>query len=137
MNTGAEAVETAVKAARKWGHKVKGIASGQAEIIVCTGNFHGRTTTIISFSTEEQYRDGFGPFTSAFKIIPFGDSQALEDAITPNTVGFLVEPIQGERGMNVPSGGYLARAAEICKRHNVLLSADEVQTGPGRTGKLF
>ncbi len=137
MNSGAEAVETAIKLVRKWGYTVKGVADGQAEIIVCHGNFHGRTTTIISFSTEEQYRDGFGPFTSGFKIIPFGDSQALEDAITPNTVGFLVEPIQGEGGMNVPSDGYLARAAEICKRHNVLLIADEIQTGLGRTGKLF
>jgi ornithine--oxo-acid transaminase len=137
MNSGAEAVETAIKLVRKWGYKVKGVADGQAEIIVCAGNFHGRTTTIISFSTEEQYRDGFGPFTPGFKIIPFGDSDALEATITPNTVAFLVEPIQGEGGVIVPPQGYLARAAEICRRNNVLLIADEIQTGLGRTGKLF
>jgi len=113
------------------------VVDGQAEIIVCDGNFHGRTTTIISFSTEDQYRDGFGPFTTGFKIIPFGDSDALEAAITPNTVAFLVEPIQGEGGVNVPSQGYLARAADICRSNNVLLIADEIQTGLGRTGKLF
>src|SRR5690348_13488018 len=137
MNSGAEAVETAIKLVRKWGHKVKGVTDGQAEIIVCSGNFHGRTTTIISFSTEDQYRDGFGPFTPGFKIIPYGDSEALEAAITPNTVAFLVEPIQGEGGVIVPPQGYLARAAEICRRNNVLLIADEIQTGLGRTGKLF
>ncbi len=137
MNSGAEAVETAIKLTRKWGYKVKGVPDGQAEIIVCHGNFHGRTTTIISFSTEEQYRDGFGPFTPGFKIIPYGDSDALEAAITPNTVGFLVEPIQGENGVIVPPEGYLARCAEICKRHNVLLIDDEIQTGLGRTGKMF
>ena len=137
MNTGAEAVETAVKAARKWGHKVKGIADGQAEIIVCTGNFAGRTTTIVSFSTEEQYRDGFGPFTPGFKHVPFGDADALERAITANTAAFIVEPVQGEAGIIVPPRGYLARCAEICKRHNVLLICDEVQTGLGRTGRVL
>ncbi|HLY25118.1 MAG TPA: ornithine--oxo-acid transaminase [Aggregatilineales bacterium] len=137
MNSGAEAVETAIKLARKWGYKVKGVENDRAEIIVCHGNFHGRTTTIISFSTEEQYRDGFGPFTPGFKIIPFGDSAALEAAITPNTVGFLVEPIQGENGVIVPPEGYLARCAEICKKHHVLLIDDEIQTGLGRTGKMF
>ncbi len=137
MNSGAEAVETAIKMARKWGYKVKGIPEDQAEIIVCANNFHGRTTTIISFSTEEQYRDGFGPFTPGFKIIPYGDADALEAAVTPNTAGFLVEPIQGEAGVVVPPVGYLSRAAEICKRHNVLLIDDEIQTGLGRTGKLF
>ena len=137
MNTGAEAVETAVKAARKWGHKVKGIANGQAEIIVCTGNFAGRTTTIISFSTEEQYRDGFGPFTPGFKQVPFGDADALERAINANTAAFIVEPVQGEAGIIVPPRGYLARCAEICKRHNVLLICDEVQTGLGRTGRIL
>ncbi len=137
MNTGAEAVETAVKAVRKWGHKVKGIAAGQAEIIVCTGNFAGRTTTIVSFSTEEQYRDGFGPFTPGFKHVPFGDAAALERAITPNTAAFIVEPVQGEAGIIVPPAGYLAKCAEICKRHNVLLICDEVQTGLGRTGRVL
>jgi ornithine--oxo-acid transaminase len=137
MNSGAEAVETAIKMARKWGYQVKGVPAGQAEIIACEGNFHGRTTTIISFSTEPQYRDGFGPFTPGFKVIPYGDSAALEAAITPNTVGFLVEPIQGENGVIVPPAGFLARAAAICKRHNVLLINDEIQTGLCRTGKLF
>ena len=137
MNSGAEAVETAVKAARKWGHKVKGIAAGQAEIIVCDGNFAGRTTTIVSFSTEEQYRDGFGPFTPGFKQVPFGDATALENAINPNTAAFIVEPIQGEAGIIVPPAGYLATCAEICKRHNVLLICDEVQTGLGRTGRVL
>ena len=137
MNTGAEAVETAIKAARKWGHKVKGIAEGQAEIIVCTGNFAGRTTTIVSFSTEEQYRDGFGPFTPGFRHVPFGDAAALEQAITPNTAAFIVEPVQGEAGIIVPPVGYLATCAEICKRHNVLLICDEVQTGLGRTGRVL
>src|SRR5947209_14304141 len=137
MNSGAEGVETAIKLARKWGYKIKGVADNQAEIIVCAANFHGRTTTIISFSTEEQYRDGFGPFTPGFKMIPHGDADALEAAITPNTVAFLVEPSQGEGGVIVPPAGYLARAAEICKRHNVLLIDDEIQTGLGRTGRLF
>jgi len=137
MNTGAEAVETALKLARKWGYTVKGIPAGQAEIITCANNFHGRTTTIVGFSTEEQYRDGFGPFTPGFKSIPFGDIKALEAAITSNTAAFLVEPIQGEGGIIVPPDGYLAQAADLCKRHNVLLICDEIQTGLGRTGKLL
>jgi len=137
MNTGAEAVETAVKAARKWGYKVNGIPEGAAEIIVCANNFHGRTVTIVSFSTDAQYRDGFGPFTPGFKVIPFGDARALRDAITPNTCAFLVEPIQGEAGILIPPAGYLREAAEICRRNCVLLIADEIQSGLGRTGKLF
>ena len=137
MNSGAEAVETAIKAARKWGYKVKGIPEGQAEIVVCANNFHGRTVTIVSFSTDEQYRDGFGPFTPGFKVIPFGDAAALRDAITPNTCAFLVEPIQGEAGIIIPPAGYLKQAAEICRQNNVLLIADEIQSGLGRTGKLF
>ncbi len=137
MNSGAEAVETAVKAARKWGHKVKGIPDNQAEIITCAGNFHGRTTTIVSFSTDEQYRDGFGPFTPGFKTIPYGDTKALAAAITPNTCAFLVEPIQGEAGIVVPPAGFLKQAAEICKANRVLLLCDEIQSGLGRTGKLF
>ena len=137
MNSGAEAVETAVKAARKWGHKVKGIPDNKAEIIVCANNFHGRTVTIVSFSTDEQYRDGFGPFTPGFKIIPFGDAAALRDAITPETCAFLVEPIQGEAGIVIPPAGFLKEAAAICRQHRVLLIADEIQSGLGRTGKLF
>ena len=137
MNSGAEAVETAVKAARKWGYKVKGIPDGMAEIIVCANNFHGRTTTVISFSSDEQYRDGFGPFTPGFKIIPFGDAHALKEAITPNTCAFLVEPIQGEAGIIIPPAGFLKLAAEICRENRVLLIADEIQAGLGRTGKLF
>ncbi len=137
MNTGAEAVETALKLARKWGYKVKGVADGQAEIIACTGNFQGRTISIISFSDEPQYRDGFAPFTPGFKTVPFGDADALEAAITPNTVAFSVEPIQGEGGIIMPPAGYLQRVREICTRHNVLLIADEIQTGLGRTGKLL
>jgi ornithine--oxo-acid transaminase len=137
MNSGAEAVETAVKTARKWGYKVKGIPDGKAEIIVCAGNFHGRTITIVSFSSDEQYRDGFGPFTPGFKIIPFGDAQALREAITPNTCAFLVEPIQGEAGIVIPPKGYLREAAQICRENRVLLMADEIQSGLGRTGKLF
>jgi ornithine--oxo-acid transaminase len=137
MNSGAEAVETAIKAARKWGYKVKGIPDGKAEIIVCANNFHGRTTTVISFSTDEQYRDGFGPFTPGFKIIPFGDAEALRDAITPNTCAFLVEPIQGEAGIVIPPAGFLKHAAEICRENRVLLLVDEIQAGLGRTGKLF
>jgi ornithine--oxo-acid transaminase len=137
MNTGAEAVETALKAARKWGYAVKGIAPDRAEIIACTGNFHGRTIAVVGFSSEAQYRDGFGPFPPGFALVPFGDAGALERAITPNTAAFLVEPIQGEGGVNVPPAGFLARAAEICRRHNVLLIADEVQTGMGRTGKFL
>jgi ornithine--oxo-acid transaminase len=137
MNTGAEAVEAAVKAARLWGYRVKGIPDLQAEIIVCENNFHGRTTTVISFSTEELYRDGFGPFTPGFKAIPFGDADALEDAITPNTAAFLVEPIQGEAGVNVPPDGYLRQVRDICTRHQVLMIADEIQSGLGRCGRLF
>ncbi len=137
MNTGAEAVETALKAARLWGYNVKGVPENQAEIIVCTNNFHGRTISIITFSTEPLYRDGFGPFTPGFKIIPYGDAAALEAAITPNTVAFLVEPIQGEAGVIVPPEGYLRQVREICTRHRVLFIADEIQTGLGRTGKLF
>ena len=137
MNSGAEAVETAIKAARKWGYVVKGVADDQAEIIVCTGNFHGRTITIITFSPEEEYRDGFGPFTPGFKLIPYGDAGALERAITSNTVAFLFEPMQGEGGVVVPPEGYVQRARDICTRHNVLMIADEIQTGLGRTGKLL
>ncbi len=137
MNSGAEAVETALKAARKWGYTVKGVADEQAEIITCSGNFHGRTITIVAFSPDEQYRDGFGPFTPGFKLIPYGDADALERAITPNTVAFLVEPIQGEGGVVVPPEGYLQRAREICTRNNVLMMADEIQTGLGRTGTML
>ena len=137
MNSGAEAVETAVKAARKWGYTVKGIPDGQAEIIVCANNFHGRTTTIVGFSTDEQYRRGFGPFTPGFKVIPFGDAAALDKAITPNTCAFLVEPIQGEAGILIPPDGYLREAARICRANRVLLMCDEIQSGLGRTGKLF
>ena len=137
MNTGAEAVETALKAARKWGYKVKGVPANQAEIIVCRNNFHGRTTTIVGFSSEPQYKEDFGPFTPGFVEVPFGDAAALEAAITPNTVGFMIEPIQGEGGVILPPDGWLAETFEICKRHNVLYIADEIQTGLGRTGKLF
>jgi ornithine--oxo-acid transaminase len=137
MNSGAEAVETAIKIARKWGYKVKGVQDEQAHILVCHGNFHGRTITIISFSPEEQYRDGFGPYTPGFELIPYGDAAALEAAIRPNTVAFMVEPIQGEGGVVVPPAGYLQQAREICDRHNVLLITDEIQSGLGRTGKLF
>ncbi|WP_260706279.1 ornithine--oxo-acid transaminase [Edaphobacter flagellatus] len=137
MNSGAEAVESALKVARKWGYKIKGIPEGKAEIIVCANNFHGRTISIVGFSTEPQYRDGFGPFTPGFKIIPFGDAATLRDAITPNTAAFLFEPIQGEAGVIVPPAGYLADVAAICKQNNVLLMADEIQSGLGRTGKLF
>jgi ornithine--oxo-acid transaminase len=137
MNTGAEAVETAIKTARKWGYKIKGIPEDKAEIIVCGNNFHGRTVTIVSFSSDSQYREGFGPFTPGFKIIPFGDVRALEDAITPNTCAFLVEPIQGEAGIIISPTGFLKRAAEICHQNRVLLMVDEIQSGLGRTGKLF
>jgi len=137
MNTGAEGVETAIKAARKWGLLHKRVPENQGEIIVCANNFHGRTTTIISFSSEEQYRYGFGPYTPGFRIIPFGDGKALEEAITENTVGFLVEPIQGEGGVIVPPEGYLREVRAITREHNVLLILDEIQTGLGRTGKLF
>jgi ornithine--oxo-acid transaminase len=137
MNSGAEAVETAIKAARKWGYTVKGISKDQAEIIVCADNFHGRTTTIVSFSTDEQYRDGFGPLTPGFRAIPFGDAAALEAAITPNTAAFLVEPIQGEAGIVIPPEGFLKKAEALCKANNVLFICDEIQAGLGRTGKLF
>jgi ornithine--oxo-acid transaminase len=137
MNSGAEAVETAIKTARKWGYKIKGIPQDKAEIIVCANNFHGRTVTIVSFSTDEQYRDGFGPFTPGFKVIPFGDARALCEAITPNTCAFLVEPIQGEAGIVIPPEGFLREAAAICRKNQVLLMADEIQSGLGRTGKLF
>lgn len=137
MNTGAEAVETAIKAARKWGYQEKGVPFNKAEIIVCEGNFHGRTTTIIGFSSKKQYKDGFGPFTPGFNIIPFGDEDALETAITPNTVAFLFEPIQGEGGVIVPPRGYIQRVREICSQNKVLMIADEIQTGLGRTGTLL
>ncbi len=137
MNSGAEAVETALKAARKWGYKVKGIKKDAAEIIVCENNFAGRTISIISFSSTEQYKDGFGPITPGFKIIPYGDSAALEKAITANTAAFIVEPIQGEGGVIVPPDGYLKKAFDICKKNNVLFIADEIQSGFGRSGKLF
>jgi ornithine--oxo-acid transaminase len=133
-NGGAEAVETALKAMRKWGYKVKGIAADRAEIIVCRNNFHGRSITIVGFSSEAHYRDGFGPFAPGFKAIPFGDAAALEAAITPNTAAFLVEPVQGEGGIIVPPAGYLADCARICREHRVLLICDEIQTGLGRTG---
>ncbi len=137
MNTGAEAVETAIKAARKWAYKVKGVPENRAEIIVCAGNFAGRTTTIVGFSSEEQYRDGFGPFAPGFRHVRFGSASELERAITANTAAFIVEPVQGEAGIIVPPSGYLASCAEICKRQNVLLICDEVQTGLGRTGRVL
>lgn len=137
MNTGAEAVETAIKAARKWGYQVKGIPENQAEIIVAEGNFHGRTVTIVSFSTEPQYREGFGPFTPGFKVVPYGNADAIEQAITPNTAAVLLEPIQGEAGVIVPPEGYLKRVRQMCDRHRILFIADEIQTGLGRTGKLM
>jgi ornithine--oxo-acid transaminase len=140
MNSGAEAVETAIKAARKWGYETKGVCPDQAKIIVCEGNFHGRTITIISFSTQENYRHGFGPFTPGFISVPYGDAEALEvalDAHGETVVAFLVEPIQGESGIRIPPDGYLERAAGLCRQYNVLFVADEIQTGLGRTGKLF
>jgi ornithine--oxo-acid transaminase len=137
MNTGAEAVETAIKAARKWAYKVKGVPAGQAEILVAAGNFAGRTTTIISFSSEPQYRDGFGPFTPGFRSVPFGDLAALDAAIGPNTAAFIVEPVQGEAGIIVPPVGYLRAVREICTRRSILMIADEVQTGLGRTGRIL
>jgi len=137
MNTGAEAVETSVKLARRWAYQVKGIEKYNAEIIVCENNFHGRTTTITSFSSEPAYKEGFGPFTQGFKIIPYGDINALKEAITPNTCAFLLEPIQGEAGIIIPFEGYLKEVEKICKANNVLLMFDEIQTGFGRTGKLF
>jgi ornithine--oxo-acid transaminase len=137
MNSGAEAVETALKLARKWAYRVKKVKRHEAEIITCAGNFHGRTISIVTFSTEPLYRDDFGPFTPGFVSVPYGDAAAIEKAITPNTAAVLVEPIQGEGGVIIPPAGYLKEVAEICKRNNVLLIADEIQTGLGRTGKLF
>lgn len=137
MNSGAEAVETAIKAARKWAYTVKGVPVDQAEIIACTGNFHGRTTTIVSMSSEQQYKSGFGPLTPGFKLIPYGDAEALEKAITTNTAAFIVEPIQGEAGIVMPPEGYLRKCAEICRKKNILFFTDEIQTGLGRTGKLL
>ena len=136
-NGGAESVETALKAARKWGHKIKGIPADRAEIIVCTNNFHGRSIAIVGFSSEPQYRDGFGPFAPGFRHVPFGDADALARAIGPHTAAFLVEPIQGEGGIVVPPAGYLAQCARICRERNVLLICDEIQTGMGRTGKFL
>jgi ornithine--oxo-acid transaminase len=137
MNTGAEAVETGIKLARRWGYQVKKVPEGEAEIITCANNFHGRTTTIIGFSTDETAREEFGPFTPGFKVIPYDDVEALEAAITPKTVAFLVEPIQGEAGVKVPSEGYLRKIREICTKHRVLLMLDEIQTGFCRTGRIF
>ncbi len=137
MNSGAEAVESCIKAVRKWGYREKGVPEGQAEIIVCENNFHGRTITIVGFSTEFQYRDGYAPFTPGFRIIPFGDAKALEDAITPNTVAFLLEPIQGEAGIIIPPMGYLQEVRRICTEQNIAMITDEIQTGLGRTGKLL
>ena len=137
MNSGAEAVETAVKTARKWGYTKKKVAPDQAEMIVCENNFHGRTTTVISFSTEAQYREGFGPFTPGFRVVPYGDAKAVQKAITPNTVAVLVEPIQGEAGVVVPPEGFLRQLRSICSDAKVLFIADEIQTGLGRTGKMF
>ncbi|RRA48211.1 ornithine--oxo-acid transaminase [Acidipila sp. EB88] len=137
MNSGVEAVETALKVARKWGVVRKGIADGQAEILVCGGNFHGRTIAVVGFSSEAQYKAGFGPFAPGFREVPFGDAGALRAAITENTCAFLLEPVQGEAGIIVPSEGYLREAAAICAERNVLLIADEIQSGLGRTGKLF
>jgi ornithine--oxo-acid transaminase len=137
MNSGAEAVESAIKVARKWGYEVKGVPSGQAEIVVAADNFHGRTVAIVGFSTDPQSRGGFGPFAPGFRVVPYGDAEALEAAIGPNTVAFLVEPIQGEAGVIIPPPGYLKRARELCTRHKVILILDEIQTGLGRTGKLL
>ncbi len=137
MNSGAEAVETAIKAARKWAYQVKGVPRHEAEIIVAAGNFHGRTVTIVSFSTEPLYRDDFGPFTPGFKVVPYGDADAIASAITPNTAAVMIEPIQGEGGVIIPPQGYLQKVAAICAQNNILFIADEIQTGLGRTGKLF
>ncbi len=137
MNTGAEAVETAIKMVRKWGYEVKGVAPGKAKIVVCDGNFHGRTTTIVGFSSEDLYKEGFGPFTPGFVRVPYGDLEALKSAMDENTVAFLVEPIQGEAGVVVPPEGYLQGAAALCREHGALLVADEIQTGLGRTGRMF
>jgi len=137
MNSGAEAVETSIKAARKWGYKVKGVPDGKAEILVFTGNFHGRTTTIVSFSDDAQYRDGFGPFTPGFTLLPYGDLGAVERAMNPNVVAVLIEPIQGESGIVIPPDGYLEGIEKLCRERRVLLVADEIQSGLGRTGKMF
>lgn len=137
MNTGAEAVETALKAARRWGYRVKKVAPDSARIIVFDSNFHGRTITIVSFSADQSYRDGFGPFTPGFDMVPYGDAEALEKAVTPNTIAVLVEPIQGEAGVVIPPEGFLRKTREICNRHKLLMLADEVQTGLGRTGRMF
>lgn len=137
MNSGAEAVETAIKAARKWAQCVKKTPKNEARIIVCADNFHGRTTTIVGFSTEDQYKDGFGPFTPGFDIVPFGDFEALKAAMKPETAAFIIEPIQGEAGINIPPEGFLKKAFDLCKANNTLFIADEIQTGFGRTGKLF
>ncbi|MEO8925554.1 MAG: ornithine--oxo-acid transaminase, partial [Caulobacteraceae bacterium] len=137
MNTGVEAVESALKVARKWGYQVKGVPDGAAEIVVCADNFHGRTLTVVGFSTDPVAKTGFGPFAPGFKVVPYGDAAALEAAIGPNTVAFLVEPIQGEAGVIIPPAGYLRTARELCTKHNVILILDEIQTGLGRTGKLL
>lgn len=137
MNSGAEAVETVIKAVRKWGYKTKNIPDGKAEVIVCNNNFHGRTITIVGFSTEEAYKEGFGPYTPGFKAVPFGDAEAMEKAITPNTVAVMLEPIQGEGGVIIPPEGYLKKVREMCTKNNVVMVLDEIQTGLGRTGKLF
>ncbi|MFG6116205.1 ornithine--oxo-acid transaminase [Halobacillus sp. MO56] len=137
MNTGAEAVETAIKAARRWAYDVKGVADNQAEIIACTGNFHGRTMTAVSLSSEEEYQRGFGPMLPGIKLVPYGDIDALKEAITENTAGFLIEPIQGEAGIVIPPEGFLKEASEVCKENNVLFIADEIQAGLARTGKMF
>jgi ornithine--oxo-acid transaminase len=137
MNSGTEAVESAIKLARKWGYQVKGIPQGQAEVIVCSNNFHGRTITIVGFSSEEQYQEGFGPFPTGFRTVPFGDAEALRASITPNTCAFLVEPIQGEAGVIIPPDGFLTKARAICSEQNVLFIADEIQSGLGRTGKML
>ena len=137
MNSGAEAVETAIKAARKWGYKVKGVPADQAEILVFTGNFHGRTTTIVGFSDDDQYRDGFGPFTPGFRLLPYGDLEAVRAAMNPNVVGVLIEPIQGESGIVIPAQGTLAGIADLCREHDALLIVDEIQSGLGRTGTMF
>jgi ornithine--oxo-acid transaminase len=137
MNSGAEAVETAIKVARKWGYETKGVPKDRAEVVVCGNNFHGRTMAIVGFNTDPTARDGFGPFTPGFNLVPFGDATALEAAISPNTVAFLVEPIQGEAGVIIPPAGYFKSVREICTRHNVILILDEIQTGLGRTGRLL
>ncbi len=137
MNTGAEAVETAVKAARRWAYDVKGVAENQAEIIACIGNFHGRTMTAVSLSSEEEYKRGFGPMLPGIKLIPYGDLEALKEAITPNTAAFLIEPIQGEAGIVIPPEGFMKEAFDVCKDNNVLFIADEIQAGLARSGKMF